>query len=66
MRVRISKMEVDVDGNRIHVTASFGVACYPSPDVEAMSDLLKTADHALYEAKENGRNQVVLAQSTSS
>lgn len=64
IRMRISQMDIDIDGNKIKVTASLGVACYPSPDVEAMVDLLKTADHALYEAKESGRNQVVLAQST--
>lgn len=65
IRKRISSMNVVVDGQKIDVTASFGVACYPSPDVEAMSDLLKTADKALYEAKESGRNQVVAAQSSS-
>ena len=61
IRKRISSMNVVVDGQKIDVTASFGVACYPSPDVEAMSDLLKTADKALYEAKETGRNKVVTA-----
>jgi len=59
IRKRISNMKVEVDGNTIEVTASFGVACYPSPDVDAMSDLLKTADKALYKAKETGRNKVV-------
>jgi diguanylate cyclase (GGDEF)-like protein len=43
------------------VTASFGVACYPSDGVSDMGDLLKTADKALYEAKETGRNKVVVA-----
>ncbi len=61
LRKRISHMAVEVDGQKIEVTASLGVACYPSPGVEAMSDLLKTADKALYEAKETGRNKVVSA-----
>jgi len=61
LRVRISKAKVIVDGQRIEVTASLGVACFPSPGIENMNDLLKAADSALYEAKGSGRNRVVLA-----
>lgn len=64
LRVRISKAKVIVDGQRIEVTASLGVACFPSPGIENMNDLLKAADAALYEAKGSGRNRVVLASST--
>ena len=39
------------------VTASFGVAAYPSAVTEA--DLLDSADAALYEAKQRGKNRVV-------
>ena len=61
LRRRISETRVEVDGQVIEVTASFGVACFPSEGIETMSDLLKTADKALYEAKETGRNKVVTA-----
>lgn len=61
LRVRLSKAKVMVDGHRIEITASMGVACFPSPGIENMNDLLKAADAALYEAKANGRNRVVLA-----
>jgi diguanylate cyclase (GGDEF)-like protein len=61
LRQKISETKVDVDGHSIEVTASFGVACYPSEGVNSMSDQLKTADKALYDAKETGRNKVVLA-----
>ena len=61
IRRKISDMNVIVDGNSIEVTASFGVACFPSTDINNMEDLLKAADKALYEAKESGRNKVVSA-----
>jgi diguanylate cyclase (GGDEF)-like protein len=61
IRRKISDMNVIVDGSNIEVTASFGVACFPSTDIDNMEDLLKAADKALYEAKETGRNKVVTA-----
>jgi diguanylate cyclase (GGDEF)-like protein len=43
------------------VTASIGGARYPAPGISTLDDLLITADRALYEAKNTGRNQVCLA-----
>ena len=47
-------------GNRqdIRITASFGVATYPSQGLESVEDLFRAADAALYRAKGNGRNLV--------
>ena len=42
-------------------TASFGVATYPQYGVE-LSDLIREADSALYEAKRTGRNRVVAGE----
>lgn len=58
IRSTIAGTPVEVDGHRILMTASFGVASYPSADIQCLNDLLKAADKALYEAKETGRNKV--------
>jgi len=45
-----------------YLTASMGVASiYPSAEITTLM-LFKLADKALYKAKENGRNQIVVAQ----
>src|SRR5690606_12405504 len=48
---------VVIDNHTIEVTASIGVALYPT-DGEKPEDLMRTADMALYEAKGAGRNRV--------
>ncbi len=55
---RISRMlapPIDIGHREIHVTASIGIGVFPS-DGEDIEALLKNADVALYEAKEQGRN----------
>lgn len=42
----------------LQLTASIGVASFPSPGVEGVDDLFMRADDALYRAKETGRNRV--------
>jgi diguanylate cyclase (GGDEF)-like protein/PAS domain S-box-containing protein len=44
-----------VDGHELHVTTSAGIALYPQ-DGEDAGTLLKNADAAMYQAKEQGRN----------
>ena len=46
-----------VDGRPISVTASIGITMYPA-DNGSVSALLKNADIAMYQAKENGRNRL--------
>ncbi len=48
-------------GQERGISASLGGACFPENQTEA-GDLLKAADAALYKAKQQGRNQVVLWQ----
>ena len=48
---------------RLLLTVSAGVACYPD-DATPKEDLIKKADHALYFAKDRGRNTVCTYQET--
>ena len=45
-----------------HVTASLGIAYYPSKDITSPDLLLRFADEALYQAKRAGRNTICLYQ----
>ncbi|HKP75227.1 MAG TPA: diguanylate cyclase, partial [Longimicrobiaceae bacterium] len=49
------------EGTEIRMTCSSGVASFPAPGIETPEELLKSADEALYVAKESGRNRVVRA-----
>ena len=46
----------------VHVTASLGIAYYPSKDITSPDFLLRFADEALYQAKRAGRNTICLYQ----
>ena len=46
---------------QLHVTVSIGVVHQEAPPKHALIEqLLREADHALYEAKGTGRNRVVM------
>ncbi|MGC4089687.1 MAG: GGDEF domain-containing response regulator [Polyangiaceae bacterium] len=64
LRANLESQEIlDPSGDRVPVTASFGVAEL-SPQ-ERLEQLIDRADRAMYAAKSNGRNQVFLARGTS-
>jgi diguanylate cyclase (GGDEF)-like protein len=42
----------------VRCTASIGVSTFPGDSVDSAESLVQAADECLYEAKENGRNQV--------
>ncbi len=60
IRVGIETLTIDMDGTTIRVTTSCGVATSPMHGTTP-EELISAADSALYEAKANGRNRVLLA-----
>ncbi len=58
IRERLAKNPIHINGRGIELTASFGVVQYLNG--ELISDMLKRVDTAMYEAKETGRNKVVV------
>ncbi|TLP47244.1 diguanylate cyclase [Cohaesibacter sp. CAU 1516] len=56
MRETIENTPILINGHRIEITSSFGVASYQ--DGDSVDELLKRADIALYRSKNEGRNRV--------
>ncbi|MCR4303374.1 MAG: diguanylate cyclase [Gallionella sp.] len=60
VRKSISKLSVPLpDGDKLGVTVSIGVACYPRCG-DTVESLVEHADQALYTAKREGKNRVCL------
>jgi diguanylate cyclase (GGDEF)-like protein len=49
-------------GKQVDVTASIGLALYPSRGVHSKEALLRSADRALYRAKDEGRDRICVFQ----
>ena len=62
IRNSFAETEMKIEGNTFKITASLGVAAYPDVEVKNMNDLLRKADVALYTAKNEGRNKVVVVE----
>lgn len=60
LRKALTEMTCIVDGEEIHVTASFGVAGLG--EKETLKSLLVRADDALYKAKHQGRDCSIMAE----
>ncbi len=60
MRAATEQTQILVRGQPLHFTASFGVAEF-QPQELSLESLMARADAALYEAKRQGRNRVLLA-----
>ena len=60
VRQLVCQSSVDYQGTSIAMTVSIGVSCCHGSSGEAsLSQLMRAADKALYEAKSAGRNRVV-------
>jgi len=62
-RIRQTVASINLGGALadLRLTISLGVACCPAPQIAGIDDLIRVADDALYVAKREGRNQVVVA-----
>ena len=58
LRKTVEELKLTAGGETIKTSVSIGAASYE--EKPNMDKLLKKADDRLYEAKENGRNKVVL------
>jgi two-component system cell cycle response regulator len=65
LRGKTHAVEVGGQATSLAVTASVGIAFYPSKDVSTPELLVKFADEALYRAKRDGRNTIRLYQAHS-
>lgn len=61
VRRHLARMPVPGPDGRFHLTASIGIAAVDSP-ADTMEKAIHRADLALYRAKRNGRNRVVVFQ----
>lgn len=60
LRIAFSENKFNFGGEAVNVSASFGVSTYPQHGKESYQ-LIMSADKALLQAKEAGRNQVIMA-----
>ncbi len=61
LRRAVEKSPVILNGNSIRVTVSIGMSCW-NTSYSSAEDWLLQADNALYQAKDQGRNRVVVAE----
>jgi diguanylate cyclase (GGDEF)-like protein len=53
----INKLNIELDQQKVQVTASIGVATF-NPQDSNLEEVIKRADHAMFAAKNQGRNRV--------
>jgi diguanylate cyclase (GGDEF)-like protein len=63
-KLRRMVAELEIPGVTRPMTLSIGMASFPE-DAKTRDELIKAADHALYRAKEGGRNRAVTYRATS-
>ena len=63
IRRAVEQMQIQVDAITVQVTISVGAATYlPGTEGTTKTKLLDAADAAMYQAKNNGRNQLAMAK----
>lgn len=61
IRKQVEALNLKADGQPVKITISGGIACFPT-HAEDGETLLKKADEALYAAKSQGRNRIIVAK----
>ncbi|MFO3451224.1 diguanylate cyclase [Legionella pneumophila serogroup 1] len=65
IRDEVSKMPMTLKNNVFNITISLGISSYPNHG-SSLQELIETADKALYSAKTQGKNRVVIFSEGSS
>jgi diguanylate cyclase (GGDEF)-like protein len=60
LRRSVEALDFQVEDQRVPLTLSAGVACFPELYIKTGAELILFADEALYEAKRRGRNRCLL------
>lgn len=58
LRLIIENTPLEIDGEKLNITASFGVDFYPAEDKRTLHEFIEQVDSFLYQAKQAGRNRV--------
>ena len=66
IRMKIESNPYQNGESTIPITVSMGVSSYPEEDINTKPALIESADKALYQAKQGGRNKTVIYKSNSS
>lgn len=64
LRRKVEEATFQVNGKPIRITISLGISEFDHSREEALDEAYQRADHALYSAKNNGRNQVQTSPAT--
>jgi diguanylate cyclase (GGDEF)-like protein len=59
LRLRVAELPVACAGGTLHITISLGIALFDAAE-QTHQRWIERSDHALYQAKRDGRNRVVL------
>lgn len=62
IKTLLGNTEFMYEGNKINITASFGVCCLKEGCIINAEDFIKCADGNLYKAKKTGRDKVVISE----
>jgi len=61
IRQAIEGININIEGNIVNITASFGISELTEQRI-SVNQIFNSADTALYQAKNQGRNQVIIAR----